>query len=395
MEEERNLFDYAVVLVKWRRMIAISVLVVSLGAVVIALTLPKKWQASTSLLPPEEELDQFGLSMLVSSAVPANLGGLMGGGTSGERLATLVGSRKVLGTIVDRFGLVERFEVPHRDLAIEMLDESVERELGRDGAFTIAVEIDDPGLAADIANDLAAELDGVNREFKNHQAGMLRAFLEERMEVVRGEIEGSARELQRFQERHGLVDLEAQTSASVEVIRHIIQELTLLEVELGVSRRQLREDHELRQLKKMEVEELRRQLQLLTGELAEKSEAQAAATFRSLGPPLKELPELGMEYTRLSMEMQIKEQIITFLGAKLEEAKYKEALDTPTLMVLDMATPPAFRSAPRRTLIVLIAGCTSLVLSVVLAFVLEGLGGLNAENRDKIEGMKRMISSPR
>ena len=39
------------------------------------------------------------------------------------------------------------------------------------------------------------------------------------------------------------------------------------------------------------------------------------------------------------------------LGAKLEESKYREALDTPTLQVLDLATPPKSRSAPRRAML--------------------------------------------
>ena len=73
----------------------------------------------------------------------------------------------------------------------------------------------------------------------------------------------------------------------------------------------------------------------------------------------------------------------------------QEAQDTPTILVLDPAVPPEFRSAPRRTLIVLVAACTSLVVSVVLAFALEALGRLSRENRAKIQEIRQLLRRDR
>ena len=395
MEEERNLLDYVYVLVKWRWLIFASVLVVSLVTAGITMLLPERWTASSTLLPPEDELDQFGLSMLITSAVPGNLGGLMGSATPAERLMTLLTSKRVLGAIVDRFGLIQDYGSLNRDLAIETLDEDVERELGRDGTLSIEVEASSSELAADIANALTAELDAVNRQVKNRQAATLRRFLEERMELVQEEIEESGRDFQRFQEEHDLVDIEVQTAATVELARNIVQELTLLEVKLGVVRQQLNPEHEERRLLELEVEELRRQVQFLVGDLEKQVADQVEETtpLRSLGPPLRELPELGREYGRLALELKIKEQIVTFLGAKLEEAKYKEALDTPTITVLDPATTPQIRSAPRRTLIVLMAAFISLAMSTVLAFIFESIGQLGRENQEKIEAIRQLLRS--
>ena len=395
MEEERNLLDYVYVLVKWRWLIFTSVLVVSLVTAGITMLLPERWTASSTLLPPEDELDQFGLSMLITSAVPGNLGGLMGSATPAERLMTLLTSKRVLGAIVDRFGLIQDYGSLNRDLAIETLDEDVERELGRDGTLSIEVEASSSELAADIANALTAELDAVNRQVKNRQAATLRRFLEERMELVQEEIEESGRDFQRFQEEHDLVDIEVQTAATVELARNIVQELTLLEVKLGVVRQQLNPEHEERRLLELEVEELRRQVQFLVGDLEKQVADQIEETtpLRSLGPPLRELPELGREYGRLALELKIKEQIVTFLGAKLEEAKYKEALDTPTITVLDPATTPQIRSAPRRTLIVLMAAFISLAMSTVLAFIFESIGQLGRENQEKIEAIRQLLRS--
>jgi uncharacterized protein involved in exopolysaccharide biosynthesis len=392
MREEANLLDYVYVLVKWRRMIWISVLAVALGTALVSLVLPQEWKSSTTLVPPEEELDQLGLGMLLNSAMPLNIGGLGGQPASAEKLVTLLKSRRVLGAMVDRFGLVAEYGAPYREQAIEMLDDHIEEELGRDGTLRIEVRASSPELAAQLANALAQELDAVNREYKRRQAKALREFLEGRMQIVRVELEGGGRALQQFQEQYGLVDLEEQTAAAVEVVKNVVMAQVEQEVKLGVLRQQLAAGHEERWLVEAEVGELEKQLQALTGEAAARTDTAAAGLQRqALGPQLRALPELGFQYTKLGLELKVKEEIIRFLGTKLEEAKYKEALNTPTLQVLDEAEAPKFRSAPRRALMVLVGVACSLVLSAVLAFVLESLGRAGGQHQQQLEEIRRLL----
>lgn len=384
-EQETNLLDYVYVLVKWRRLIWVSVLAVALGTALVSLLLPQEWKSSTTLVPPEEEFDQMGLGMLLNSAMPLNIGGLGGQPASAEKLVTLLKSRRVLGAMVDRFDLVTAFGAPFREQAIEELDDRIEEELGRDGTLKIEVRAGSPELAAQLANALAKELDDVNREYKRRQARALREFLEGRMQIVRGELETGGRALQHFQEQYGLVDLEEQTAAAVEVVKNVVLAQVEQEVKLGVLRQQLAAGHEERWLVEAEVGELEGQLARLTGEAGARTDTAAAGLQRqALGPQLRALPELGFQYTKLGLELKVKEEIIRFLGTKLEEAKYKEALNTPTLQVLDEATPPRFRSAPRRALMVLVAIACSLVLSAVLAFVLESLGQAGQRHHEQL-----------
>lgn len=392
MKEEANLFDYVYVLVKWRRLIGISVLVVGVLTAVVSLVLPQEWKSSTTLVPPEEEFDQLGLGMLLNSAMPLNIGGLGGQQPSSERLVTLIKSRRVLGAMVDRFGLVAEYGAPYREQAIDMLDDRVEEELGRDGTLKIEVRASSPELAAQLANALAQELDAVNCEYKQQQARDLRVFLENRVGLVRGELEKGGRELQHFQEKYGLVDLEAQTAAAVEVVKNVVLKQVMLEVRLGVLRRQLADGHIERLLVEDEVAGLERQLQVFTGEAEASTDTVAAViTRQALGPQLKDLPGLGFQYTKLDLELKVKEEIIRFLGTKLEEAKYKEALNTPTLQVLDEATPPRFRSAPRRALMVLVGAACSLVLSAVLAFALESFGQAGARHQQQLAAIRGLL----
>lgn len=392
MREEANLLDYVYVLVKWRRMIWVSVLVVALGTALVSLVLPQEWKSSTTLVPPEEELDQLGLGMLLNSAMPLNIGGLGGQPASAEKLVTLLKSRRVLGAMVDRFDLVSGYGAPYREQAIDMLDDHVEEELGRDGTLKIEVRASSPELAAQLANALAAELDTVNREYKRRQAKALREFLEGRMRIVRGELESGGRALQQFQEEYGLVDLEEQTAAAVEVVKNVVLAQVEQEVKLGVLRQQLAAGHEERWLVEAEVGELEKKLRDLTGEAGARTDTAAAGIQRqALGPQLRALPELGFQYTKLGLDLKVKEEIIRFLGTKLEEAKYKEALNTPTLQVLDEAEAPKFRSSPRRALMVLVASACGLVLSAVLAFALESFGRVGQRQQQQLDEIRRLL----
>ena len=387
MASERNLLDYLFVLVKWRRLIVIPVLVVVFATAAISFVMPKSWTARTTLLPPEEESNQVGLSALLGTALSSNLTGLVGA-TPSERLVTILGSKRVLGAVVDRFRLLEEYGAPNRDTAIEMLDTHVEEELAADGTLIINVTASSAELAAEVANGLAHQVDIVNRTRKSAQAKALREFLGKRLQATDTELRSAGLSLQRFQNKHGLVDLEAQTNATVEVVRAIVQELALLEVELSVLSQSLDSEHEERKLKELEVEALKEQLLEMRGDLDEKHEGAVNSALKTLGPPLKTLPQLGFEFAKLSLDMTLKEQIIRFLGAKYEEARYREALNTPTIQVLDRATPPEMRSAPRRTVMVIVAGIVSLVVSIVVAFVLEAWTRLEGEQLAKIESIK-------
>ena len=386
MVEERNILDYLYVVAKWRKLIIASVLVVGLSAVGLALLLPEAWTANTTLLPPEEEAGPLGLSGLLNNPGGVNLGSLVGQSTPSEQLASYLDSRLLRGAIVDAFGLVEYYQAPHRARALDQLGQNMAHELGRDGTLHIEVSAPTADMAAKLCNAVAAQLDSLNRRFRRNRASQMRIFLERRLKDVRGELEDSAQKLRAFQEEHGLVDLEVQTGAAVEVMRSVVQELTLKAVQLKVVSGQFKDANDPNlKLMEMEVAALGRQLE----QLAEDSSRSSAT--RALGPALQDLPQLGYQFNRLSLDVEIRKEIFQFLGTKLEEAKYKEALDTPTIQVLDQAVPPKARSAPKRSLIVLVAVAASLVLSVVLAFLLEALSQPTAHTEEKLKAIKALF----
>lgn len=371
---ERNLLDYIFVLVKWRRMLIMGTIAAGVAVAAVSFVLPERWTARTSLLPPDEEGGGLGLSLLggaSGSGIPPGLAGLIGASTPAERLLTLLDSRRLLGLAVDRHDLVTVFEALHRDHAIDLLALQVERELGGDGSVAIEVSAGTPELAAALTNTMAVLLDSLNREYRQQQAGATRAFLEQRLRSTGLDLAADAGRMRDFQNTYGIVDIKAQTGAAVDVVKGIVLELSLLQVELGVVAQRLAPDHPDRSLLEMQVAELEKRLQLLVGDLSSDIGDTALSGATPLGPPLQRLPDLMHEFAELTLQLEVKEQILAFLAARLEEAKYSQARNTPTLQVLDLATPPHTRSFPRRIVLTVAGAGTALILLTLLAFVLE------------------------
>jgi capsule polysaccharide export protein KpsE/RkpR len=73
----------------------------------------------------------------------------------------------------------------------------------------------------------------------------------------------------------------------------------------------------------------------------------------SVFPAYDSLPGMVMEYDALFMEVEMRRMVVLLLRQQLESLRIEEARDSPTLEVVDPATPPKLRSYPKRALMVL------------------------------------------
>ncbi|MEE3233023.1 MAG: Wzz/FepE/Etk N-terminal domain-containing protein [Candidatus Latescibacterota bacterium] len=385
--KDRNLLEYFLVIVKWRRLIYWPLIIIFVLSTITVFILPERWKADTTLIPVEADSNSLELNMLMGANIPGGLTGLLGQATPGERLITLLKSRRVLGAIVDEYNLLADYGVDSRELAIELLRDNIESELTRDGALVISVEASSAIGASHMADALGRELDRVNRENQQIQAGELVDFLKERMQSVQQGIEKKVLVIQRFQQEKGIVDVSAQTTALFELTQRLVQELALLEVKLGVASRRLHPDHEESQLLQMEIDELRAQLFEVVGSGGQNK----STTYAAMGPSIREWPNLALEYGQLVLELKVDEQVLAFLAAQLEDAKLSKAQDIPTLNVLDPAIIPEIRSSPNRTLILIISVVLTLCLSVIATFVIEVISRLSENNMENLRAIRNEL----
>ena len=128
------------------------------------------------------------------------------------------------------------------------------------------------------------------------------------------------------------------------------------------------------------IEELRKQLLLLESGRAGKG----MLPGDRLHPAMISVPALAMEYLRLMRELKVQETLYALLTSQYEQAKIQEARDTPTVQVLDPAIPAEKKSKPSIRLNMMIAGVLALFVGIFLAFLLEYLGRIKAQDKLRV-----------
>jgi uncharacterized protein involved in exopolysaccharide biosynthesis len=78
-----------------------------------------------------------------------------------------------------------------------------------------------------------------------------------------------------------------------------------------------------------------------------------------------DVPEVALELAELMREVKVQETVWQLLNQQYYQAKIEEARNTPTVQVLDDATPPPFPSAPNKKALVLVFAVLSFVLTIM------------------------------
>jgi len=109
-----------------------------------------------------------------------------------------------------------------------------------------------------------------------------------------------------------------------------------------------------------------RELEGMREELAKLGGTQNSAGGEFLIPK-GQVPEASLKYVRKLRDVQYYQTIFDILARQFEAAKLDEAKQGVPIQVLDPAVPPDRRSAPRRTLIVMVATVLGFLFGVFMA----------------------------
>jgi uncharacterized protein involved in exopolysaccharide biosynthesis len=164
----------------------------------------------------------------------------------------------------------------------------------------------------------------------------------------------------------------------------------LREIQLGILSKTTTPDNELRERLALEVNALRQQMSSLqTGE--DKTKGQF-----HIFPPFDNAPELGVQYFRFFRQVELQGKILELILPLYEQAKIEEQRDTPSLLVLDSATPPEKASKPRRLLITGFVFLGSIIIGILLTFLLDALErariGASETNKNKIRQIRQSLN---
>jgi len=371
MKKSEKLIRYLQVLLKWRYFVIKLVLITTIASLIISLLITPQFTATATILPPSS--DQMTMLGMISANIPGNIAGLAkisglsGMVTPSDLFAAIMHSGRIKGKIIRRFNLMKEFGTKTFSDASKQLDAITKIEVSPEGLISVAVTYKNKNLAADIANAYIEELDKFNRETAMTSGKKYRIFIEKRLKETEDSLTKAEESLRKFQEKHRTIALDTEIEKVIETIATLKSQIILKEVQKGASGGV---NNPYTQSIEQELRELRKQLAKIEFGSKTKKRDEFGAGFSI---PLSNLPEVSLEYARLLRNVKVQETIYEVLTQQYEQAKILEVKDTPTVEILDKASPPEKKSYPKRSAIVIFCAGLSLLTGFVLTFFFEYL----------------------
>ncbi len=368
-----TLFDYWDVLVARRRVIAGSFLLGTGLALAISLLLPKIYESTSSVLPQLESKEGGALAALLTSTGAAGMAQNLGVGlpvmptTPTDVFVSILKSRLMADEVIKKFDLMNRYRENTMVDTRKELEDHLRITVTKEKVIKVAVEDEDPQVAADMANFYVANLDRLNRTVTVSKAGQNRAFLERRLGETMESMAKAEEALRDFQAKNKTVAVEAQAKVMIEAAAMIQGQITAQEVQMQVMGGYLSPDNPDLARIRSNVEELKKQL----ATMGSGKDAKGILSSDRLHPAMVAVPDLALQFGRLFRQVKVQETLFTLLTSQHEQAKIAEARDTPTVQVLDPAIPADKRTRPRVLLNTAVAGVLALVIGTFVAFFLD------------------------
>ena len=363
MADRPTLLDYLIIICKWKKLIAATVLVFVIIAVMAVLLMAPVYQAETRILPPDTDNSSTSTQLLSQMGGIALAGDLFGKKSLSDLYVGLLQSRTVLDRVVDRFALTGVYKVTYREEARYRLMRGLRVNNDRkSGIISIAVEDRDPKRAAELAGSFVEELILLTKNIAVTEASQRRQFYENKLIEAKESLIRSEESMKGFQEKTGAFEIKEQAKAIIESVANLRALIAAKEVNLKVIRTYSQPQNPDLQKAEEELKGLKQQLGKLQAKNGNNPER-----LMSTGS----VPEAGTGYVRQVRDLKYNETLFDLLTKQYEMAKMDESRSSATIQVIDKAVTPEKRSRPKRTKTVALAALIGVISGVLLSFLME------------------------
>ena len=371
-EDEISLLDLLQTIVDNLRLLVLGPLAVGITALGISFLFPPTYTAKTQFLPPQQQ-QSAAASMLASLG---NLGGLAGavGGIKNpaDQFIAYMKSVTLQDSLIERFKLMERYEVNTKIDARIALTGSVRTASGKDGLISVEVDDKDPKFAAELANAHVEELGKLLGKLATTEAQQRRLFFEKQLTLAKDKLIQSEIALKATGVSGNV--LKSNPASAVAAVAGLQAAVTAQEVKLGAMRGYLAETAPDFKQAMNELVNLRAQL----------------------GKQEKDTPSSGTkatsegDYITKFREFKYHETLFELFSKQFELAKVDEAREGAVIQVLDTAQPPERKSKPKKALIAIIATLATGFALLLFVFIRQALhnSGQNSESANKLASIQ-------
>lgn len=385
IEDRLDLLDFLALLSRMRWSWLGASLVVAIGALAIALSLPLYYKSTATFLPPLGSSSSGYLSLLSGGALPT---GFEGNQVSGRELVPLLNSRSMRVAMIEELDLQERYSESTLRGTLQALSKHLEIGLETEGGFAattiVAISIstwdEDPAFAAEMANWMVEELEARVTSMNTEQASMQAEFLETEIESARSKLEQDQQEFAEFSQQTHVFSLDQQLVAVAGAIADAQANLSALRIREAAIAPLYGADHPLRRT-------LRRERQAAEAEFEKVMKGGAG----DLVLDLSKLPEHQQEYLSLYSRVTVGIKLLEQLVPQLELAGLRARFQAPRLRPVEAAVPADYKDRPKRATIVLAIVVLFQVLWVLWLLVTERMRVLRIANPARHREIMRVL----
>jgi len=320
--------------------------------IVVSLLLPVSYTATTKIMTPQQTQPSTALlmSQLTVNPSAANpLATATGGGLSlrnpNELYLGLLASRPIADAIIAEFGLAGLYHAKDMTAARKALADRTIVTSEKSTLIAISVTDTDRKRAAAIANAYPEQLRELTKNLAVTEASQRRLFYEQRLKDAKADLVSAELTFQQIQKQKGLIQLDAQAKALITSLADLHAEVADKEVQLQALRSYSTEQNPEVQLLESQLASLQEQ----TAKLEERS-----GSPESGGLDLADVAGAGADYLRAEHELEYRQALFDLLLKQYDAARWDESRNAAVIQVVEEAIPPDRKSAPRRTLIVLV-----------------------------------------
>ncbi|QTN23480.1 hypothetical protein HZ992_00285 [Rhizobacter sp. AJA081-3] len=358
-----GLVDLLTWLGQGKRFIAAVAGATALASLAYAMLQPPIYTARTTPLPPGSQQQSGSAAALAALGALGGLAGGLAAKSPDELYVALLKSDSVQRELDKRFALRKRYEIQTFETLRKAMPGFV-RVSSDKKAGVILLEVDDkdPKFAADLANAHVGEVTKLLGRLAVSEAQLRRVFFETQLQSTKENLIKAERDLQRVQEKSGVIVLDKQAEALIGGAAQIRAQIAEREVQLKVLRTGATEQNP-------DVVRLNSELRALRSELSRMESTQGGAPGSAVDLPVGKIPEAAIDYVRARRELKLQETLLESMIRQFEIAKLDEAKEGPVLQQVDVALPPDYKSKPARALIVLASTFVALLFSSLWVIV--------------------------
>lgn len=365
---EVTLLDVLTVLAKHSKMIVRVTIGATILALVISFLIPKKFTATTRILPPQQT-QSSALAMLAQlNPLAAGLGKDLGLKNPSDLFVTMLKSRTVEDSLINQFDLRKEYGYKTYFDTREKLEARSSIGSAKDSTILISVEDGDPERAAQMANAYVDELYKLSQTLAVTEASQRRLFFQRQLETAKQDLAEAEAALRQTQEKTGLIQLDGQAKAIIESTAALKAQIVAREVQLQRVRLFATEQNR-------EYQGLQQELSGLRAQLARVEQTEPGGNG-DIGIATAKIPAAGLEYVRRYRDVKYYETIFELLAKQYEAAKLDEAKNAAIIQVMDKAVAPEKKSSPKRGLITGITFFAAFFLACLWALVRESCQGM-------------------